>query len=593
MRLFLWLFKPFRSMKKEIVKCLIIILIGTVGLIFPSLSFAFEITSDPQYIVINFSDSFHYLDWSAPEEKWQKEIKPQAIKRLRNIKAILTTGTTKDRQLAWSTLLEYTNYPLDDISDNSPYIIRLKRIMELAETEDFPVFIPLNGIQWWDELPELWNWWDFDGNQTPGCTNDNYKNCGFKKLQNPEYRKRFIKGYNPENKWNVDWSDWQTPMKFAVRNWGNGDFLVAPSANIANHQRTPLSFSKLQKNRFEALVKTISATLERWEKEKKQYLFAGLSIGTEVTLNTALLPGDAEFKPYGYRAIQDSFCPFTIPTCGVEKSWTLAELNSMREKIIFQYFNELTRLTSNYHLPRQRVYTHVWSEADPGELKYTNALGASITYFSRPGLSLYGKATHPLDFSLLSQTLENNGWATWAAPEFAPLVRDELNWQTALNNTLNNSLSSAKLIDIYNETEILKTPAIPALQSTLNSQPKKIYCFISETLPITANFIKNPDSFDWKTLQKEDQAEKLSFLIWKKNTFPGQQNDNIKEYPINDVTMAKFNKPKGLERGFYYWAVKRIGCQNTKWTISTPRLFFNFPILPEVDLPWWVKLLIK
>ena len=115
-------------------------------LLFPQRIYAFEITSDPQYIVINFSDSFHFLDWYASEEKWQKEVKPKAIQRLRNIKTLLTVGATPQRQLAWSTLLEYMNYPLDTPTTKSPYIVRIKRIMELAEEEQFPVFIPLNGV---------------------------------------------------------------------------------------------------------------------------------------------------------------------------------------------------------------------------------------------------------------------------------------------------------------------------------------------------------------------------------------------------------------------------------------------------------------
>src|SRR3989339_810582 len=283
---------------------------------------AFQVSSDPQYIVINFSDTFHFLNWSAPEKIWQETIKPKAQARLRNIKTLLTSGENKDRQLAWSTLLEYMNYPMDTTSDYSPYVIRVRRIMELAEEENFPVFIPLNGVQWWDELPELWNWWDYDGNQITGCTNADYEKCPFKKLRDPEYRNRFIKGYNPDNKWNVDWQDWSTPMKFAIRNWGSGDIYVAPSPNLANQTNVSSSFVSIQKKRYEKIIKTISDKLNLWEKESKDNLFAGLSIGTEVTLNGALKPGDSEFKPYGYRAIQDIYCPVNDKECGQNKNWT-------------------------------------------------------------------------------------------------------------------------------------------------------------------------------------------------------------------------------------------------------------------------------
>jgi len=580
-------------MTKRII-CLLqklsLIFLFVLTLSFPQRIHAFEIKSDPQYIVINFSDSFHFLDWYAPEEKWQKEIKPKAVQRLRNIKTLLTIGATQKRQLAWSTLLEYMNYPLDIPSSNSPYVIRVKRIMELAEEEQFPVFIPLNGVQWWDELPELWNWWDFDGNQTPDCTNSDYKNCGYKKLRDPEYRKRFIKSYNPENKWNVDWESYETPMQFATRNWGGGDFLVAPSPNLIDNTRTKKSFNSVQKERFKAIINAIVTTTNRWEKENKIDLFAGISIGTEVTLNGALTPGDSEFKPYGYRAVQDLACPFTLPTCGKEKQWTYQELTNLREKVIHIYLNDFVLSAYYKGFPKQRIYTHVWSEAELGELRYMNAIGASATNFSRIGMSIYGKALNPLGFTLLSDTLEKNGYPAWAAPEFAPLNRDSTNWETALSKTLENNTAPAKLINIYNETDILNTPAIPAIKEILLKNPQLPDCQINETQTLTPNFIENPQKINWKNPLNIDDAKQISILIWKKNTFPSQDSNNITEIIIPSIKQLSFELP-ALERGYYFWAIKRTGCEETKWTISTPRVIYSFPLLSEVKFPYWFKLL--
>lgn len=556
----------------------------------PQSLYAFEIAEDPQYVVINFSDSFHLLNWYAPEKEWKTKIKPKAVQRLRNMRALLTTGNTKDRRLAWSTLLEYTNYPLDTISDSSPYIIRIKRMMELAEEEDFPIFIPLNGVQWWDELPELWNWWDPDGNQTPGCTNDDYGKCAFAKLRNPVYRKRFIKGYNLDNKWNVDWSDWNTPMKFGTRNWGSGDILVAPSPNIVgNKKKVKATFANLQKSRYEAIIKTISSTLTRWETEKKQYLFAGISIGTEVTLNGALKSGDNEFRPYGFRAIQDTFCPQNTPTCGTEKNWSALELDTMRREIIHTYFNELSRTANVLGVPKQRVYTHVWSEAEPGETLYTNAIASSVTYFSRPGMSIYGKALNPLEFSLLKNMVIENGFPAWAAPEFAPLIRDDVSWHTALVNTLDNSVAPAKLIDVYNETDILRTPAIPQLKDSLMETPLQPQCLVDESVAITKSFTTNPQSLEWRFLGSQEKGEKNSVILWDVNTVPSKKNTNLHEYSVGSEALS-FDLPNTLKRGFYYWAVKRSGCEGDKWTISTPHVFYYFPPLPETSVPKWVQI---
>ena len=37
---------------------------------------------------------------------------------------------------------------------------RLKRFLGTAEQCDLPVVIEMDGINWWQARPDLWNWWD-------------------------------------------------------------------------------------------------------------------------------------------------------------------------------------------------------------------------------------------------------------------------------------------------------------------------------------------------------------------------------------------------------------------------------------------------
>ena len=98
-----------------------------------------------------------------------------------------------------------------------------------------------------------------------------------------------------------------------------GDVLVAPSPNIIGRD-----FSRVNKERFLIILQEISKQIEKWNEKKKGYLFAGISVGTEVTLNGAIEQGDANFKPFGYRAILDMF--------GTQKDWSKDELHEMRKK---------------------------------------------------------------------------------------------------------------------------------------------------------------------------------------------------------------------------------------------------------------------
>ena len=567
----------------------IIIIIAFITVILWTLNvksgYAFEIDTDPQYLVINFAN-FYYHDWAAPEKEWQSTIKPQVKTELRRWKNNVTVGNDS-RRLAWSTLLEYMNFPKDTPSSQSKYALQARRIMEIAEEEDLPVFIPLNCVQWWDEQPELWNYWDRDGNQTPGCKNDNYSSCGFKKLRNPEYRSRFIAGYNPDNRYNVDWKDWKNPMGFSVRNWGGGDIFVAPSPNIIGRD-----FSRVNKERFSIILHEISRIAEKWNAEKKGYLFAGISIGTEVTLNGAVEQGDTNFKPFGFRAIQDMFCPREDRLCGIHKNWGKDDLHGMRKKILNVYFTDMARLAAAKGLPKQRIYSHVWSEAEEGESKYTDALGASMTLFSRPGMSLYGKAESPMGLILLKNTVVNNGYIAWAAPEFSPLIKEAANWQRALNNTLNNPIESAKLIDIYNERDVDASPAIPQIKTMLSETYEKEHCFVSEVIPQTPNRSMNPENIIWRNLENADAGESQTLYLWR-NVPPKQLESPFKhvDIPIASSSAIGLSKLR-LDVGLYWWLVKRVGCDDKKWTYSTPKYFIVEKPLKD-ETPWWIKLILR
>ena len=250
----------------------------------------------------------------------------------------------------------------------------------------------------------------------------------------------------------------------------------------------------------------------------------------------------------------------------------------------------MARIAASQGFPKQRIYSHVWSEAEEGDTKYTDAIGASITLFSRPGMSLYGKAESPMDFKLLKDTVINNGYISWAAPEFSPLIKETSNWQKALNNTLNNPIESAKLIDIYNERDIDAGPAIAQIKTVLSETYEKEHCFVSEIISNTPNRSINPAIIVWNNLES-DAGESQAFYLWK-NTPPRQIESPFKRVSVplanTSVTLNEMN----LETGLYWWLVKRSGCDDKKWSTSTPKYFIVERPLKD-ETPWWVKLILK
>jgi hypothetical protein len=80
----------------------------------------------------------------------------------------------------------------------------LKQYLSLSVRYEIPVLVQLDGESWWHNRPDLWNWWD-----------------------------KSKPGYNPENRHNVEWTDWtpDSAVKIGWRNWGR-QLRVLPMPNL-------------------------------------------------------------------------------------------------------------------------------------------------------------------------------------------------------------------------------------------------------------------------------------------------------------------------------------------------------------------------
>lgn len=562
---------------------------------------ASTITQDPQYVVINISD-FYFADWGASEASWETKVKPDLITTINQIKETLGTGT-ENRKLAWSTLLEYTDFLMDTPSPDSRYVVQARRIMELAEDTDLPVFMPLNGFQWWNEVPELWNHWDYDGNQTPGCENDRYDkivgytgtdpiySCKMPKLRDPAFRKRFIAGYNPENKWNVEWQDWTTPMRLNWRNWGGGGFQLAPPPNLVAHQHTTHTYKDFQTARFEAIVRTIAGQYQKWEKEGRSDLFAGLTIGTEVSLNASVTKQD-EFEPYGYRGIQDLLCPAENPACANNNPLDEKTVRQLRQQVVNTYLTDLSARAVRLGLPKQRVYTHVWSEAKVGEPRYENYLAASLNWYARPTLSLYGYSQDPMSLPLLGSALQQHDHLAWGAGEFGTTL-DTTSWQKALKNTLDDPVAPAQVIDIYNWAEHKNTPAIPVIRDFLTKEyrdPRELSEVLVEHTPVQIS----PEHLSWSFSMATDSAQTQELRVFKTRESILSSTEAATQTMDLPVETTQW-EISDLSPGFYHWVVSRRRVSDeleSYQTTSQPERFLIELPVPTDNSPWWVKKLL-
>lgn len=533
------------------------VLLLCILLFIPHTAYAYTITRDPQYVVINLA-SENELDWAAPESTWQSSVKPQIVKSVREIKSLFPMGT-QNRKLAWSTLMEYMNFPMDTPGPQSVYVIKLHRILEIAEEENLPVFLPLNGFQWWDELPELYNWWDPDGTHT--------SQAFFARQHSPDFRERFIKGYNPENKWNVEWQDYETPMKLNWRNWGGGGFRLAPPPNILSHSRSTHTYRQVLEGRLTAILTELKTTLTRWQNEGKEDLFAGISLGTEVSLNASVTSSD-EFIPYGYRAAQDLLCPVGEPTCGTKNSWTKNTLRLARQDALQSYLFDMSRIARNSGLPKQRVYTHVYADAYAGNPRFEKYADSAFTPFARPGISLYASATNPFSLSQWAEAMKAQYYPAWGALEFG-IGNSYTSWAQGLASTFDNAASQAKLIDVYNLREYRGTQAIPAIAAFLKQEVKPNTCMLPEIIPVTTDRIQNPGRLEWRYVPSDTSGiESLTIhIINELVSFSAPIQESISQLPKDATSVSASSIPFGT----HDWYIEAVGCQHTKKQFSEPR----------------------
>jgi hypothetical protein len=122
--------------------------------------------------------------------------------------------------------------------------------MKLSQQANVPILINLDGVNWWEGRPDLWNWWDADK-----------------------------PGYNPDNRRNVEWTGWDESqaVKICWRNWGS-QLRVLPAPNLASPAVLSAHVSALQR-----LVPRIA----KWYGDlpaNRKYLLGGIKIGHETSI---------------------------------------------------------------------------------------------------------------------------------------------------------------------------------------------------------------------------------------------------------------------------------------------------------------------
>lgn len=329
-------------------------------------------------------------------------------------------GKTTDRKTAVGVgfIISYLRMSPEEAA------VQLKKYLSLSVQFDLPVIVQLDGEQWWGNRPDLWNWWD---NTQPG--------------------------YNPENRKNVEWTDWtpDSAVKIGWRNWGR-QLRVLPMPNLmspAYREACHVEMGKL-----------VPIVMEWWTSlpKEKKYLLVGVKMGWESAIgvnnwyypngNNLLNQPEKNDPSYGLQT--DSLPDRGVTAIGFASVSTLGLASSGKLKesdlteVVRLHLEDMCHFVADQGVPRERLFTHCggWSQ---GETLYT----AAVNKYSCPGWSFYKHAVDPKDDITAMKALESSDAPYWGAVEWlyqGDHTKEQ--WTSALTNTLSNS--RIRYMCIYN-----------------------------------------------------------------------------------------------------------------------------------------------
>lgn len=332
-------------------------------------------------------------------------------------------------------IFSYLRYDLKTVEES------LRRFLAASEKTDIPVWIKLDGEQWWDARPDLWNWWD---------------------PSEP--------GYDPENAKNVEWTYWspEHAIKIAWRDWGR-QIRVLPPPNLMSPEYRAACHEAMER-----LVPIIGKWYDKLPKKKKG-LFVGLNVGWESGIGTSsyyfpngndLLNQPEENDPPGDALVIDDMLSrgqqqigyAAVSSAGIRTSGDITE-NDL-EEVIRRHLLDLSKTAVELGIPKEKLFTHVFGNSK-GEKLYD----AAVNEFSTPGWSEYWNSTDIMKNKGVLRNLHRPQVQQWGSVEWLLLypVNDAHRWYTAIKRTIN--APGLKMMCIYN-WEIVDKPGSEVIRVT-------------------------------------------------------------------------------------------------------------------------------
>ena len=297
----------------------------------------------------------------------------------------------------------------------------LDRHFSMAEEYDIPILVELDPITFWQDVPELWNWWD---------------------PTKP--------GYDPNNKENVEWTSWSSEdaVKVGWLNWGR-QIRLLPMPNLFSP-----AYQAAVKDRMDQFM-TWTADWYKSLPKSKKYLLGGVKITGELGfgVNNWYYPGGNSYydkpeeeDPKGGIRVDE------MPSRGVgqigyaalkysgirsEGEITPADIYSLEK----EYAGFVADIAQGYGFPRGMLFSHSGGAGDD--------LAAAVQPNSCPTWSFYwAEAADPSLTPQVSKYLKMSDAPYWGCSEWNIGDKPKEDWTEALRNCY--SIPGCRFISLFN-----------------------------------------------------------------------------------------------------------------------------------------------
>lgn len=297
----------------------------------------------------------------------------------------------------------------------------LDRHFSMAEEYDIPILVELDPITFWQDVPELWNWWD---------------------PTKP--------GYDPKNKENVEWTSWSSEdaVKVGWLNWGR-QIRLLPMPNLFSP-----AYQAAVKDRMDQFM-TWTADWYKSLPKSKKYLLGGVKITGELGfgVNNWYYPGGNSYydkpeeeDPKGGIRVDE------MPSRGVgqigyaalkysgirsEGEITPADIYSLEK----EYAGFVADIAQGYGFPRGMLFSHSGGAGDD--------LAAAVQPNSCPTWSFYwAEAADPSLTPQVSKYLKMSDAPYWGCSEWNIGDKPKEDWAEALRNCY--SIPGCRFISLFN-----------------------------------------------------------------------------------------------------------------------------------------------